>query len=569
MRLFLVFALALAPAYPAGAQGRAYSSHVPVEAAALPALPAALPGFDAPGALDLHLDLIQSFRLERGLAPLDAAQAAALRRDPAALETAQLEASAAFLENVNPRYSTDPLPNQLESPAEQRLRVLVQFARQLHGTHQTANDDAPLPPARRALVAMAAELELSARGRDELQALARDGDTEGLLETARALKPRTETGKMRLRRFVEHAERVPPAPEPRNLRARTRIAQRRAKDGDYAGAYALLEDVLTDIAKAPLHAPTRRALSLDIALKQGAIKERGANRLYDRGEPLNSAKLHAKVEAIRAEHPEDVVGSPVPDGPVRVQECGDCKVQQSYNMPAMERVAEQIPYPSFLRAVETLTRNDFRREGMRDTDSARLFEQFGLTFTSLKQPKTEAQLLAHLGEHGALTASMTARRERGMKINDNNHAIVVQGAFREDGAWRFVVVDSNFKRPRVYSWDELALLNVASLHSLHAPEGLSPAALRANIKRFYETYGVLRAARETLWSAFKAWLGGKAAEVLERDPNAVPLTRVSGSLRRKALAVRRDRGRLPPEALLTGPDGKRYLNRHVIERLTR
>ena len=68
-------------------------------------------------------------------------------------------------------------------------------------------------------------------------------------------------------------------------------------------------------------------------------------------------------------------------------------------------------------------------------------------------------------------------------------------------------------------------------------------------------FGVLNALRDRL--------GREELEpkpVLELDSNAIPVADIPKEAQGLSL---------PPEALLTGPDGKRYINRFILERLLR
>jgi hypothetical protein len=173
---------------------------------------------------------------------------------------------------------------------------------------------------------------------------------------------------------------------------------------------------------------------------------------------------------------------------------------------------------------------------------------------------------------------------RTLKDREGNHAVLVQGAFREGGRWIFVVIDSNHSRPQVHSFDELGLFGARSFDSVESlPEEKLPAGLRAvadpvarmrrAVNLFYGKYAALRS--HVPW--YKRIFFGPVNWVRERlglepvepepvfvlDPGLIPLDKVPRSWERRA-----GRGfRFPPELFVTGSDGRRYLNRYAAERL--
>ena len=72
--------------------------------------------------------------------------------------------------------------------------------------------------------------------------------------------------------------------------------------------------------------------------------------LYGARGLMTSAKLSEHVASLG---PQAYVGDLLPRAPVRIQCYGDCKIQQAYNHPQTRLVAEQMPYPTFLRALES------------------------------------------------------------------------------------------------------------------------------------------------------------------------------------------------------------------------
>ncbi|OGR93800.1 MAG: hypothetical protein A2V88_05280 [Elusimicrobia bacterium RBG_16_66_12] len=330
---------------------------------------------------------------------------------------------------------------------------------------------------------------------------------------------------------------------------------------------------------APLGGLTRLELSRDAYALISLVKDRGGPYLYGRMGEFEASELAERVRGLRRRDPGAYVGEPLSGEPVRVQCYGDCAVQQAYNHPRLSALAGQLPYGSFLAAVEAANDAKVRKEGLSADESRLLLFKLGLDVVRRPAPADAEALVSLLREHGALMMAVSWHAPKALKGGD--HAVLVQGALREAGQWRFVLIDSNHSRPQLYSFRDLQLLSPGEFSSVsplpldspYLPKTLRAIfdpglRLRAGAHAFIERFAVLRP-RVPGWkraafgaiNALRARLGREALEpepVLERDSNVLPVDKLPA----------RARGlRLPPEALLTGPDGKRYVNRLILERL--
>ena len=330
---------------------------------------------------------------------------------------------------------------------------------------------------------------------------------------------------------------------------------------------------------APLGEMTRLELARDVQRLVTIIKDRGAGSLYGRQGEFTSAQLVERVSFLQRQDPGAYVGEPLSEEPVRVQCYGDCAVQQAYNHPKLAPLSEQLPYSSFLAAVEAANATKVRKEGMALMDSKVLLYKLGLEMVRQHPPADADELAGLLREHGALMVTVAWHATTAFRGGD--HAVLIQGALREKGEWRFIMIDSNSTRPQLFSFRDLQLftpgdyasVDLLPLNSPYMPLALRGIAdpqerLRAGAHSFIERFAILRP-RVPGWkrmaygalNAVRERLGREELEpepTLDRDSNAIPVEKLPA----------RARGlRLPPEALLTGPDGKRYVNRLILERM--
>lgn len=330
---------------------------------------------------------------------------------------------------------------------------------------------------------------------------------------------------------------------------------------------------------APLGDLTRLELSRDAYALINLVKDRGGPYLYGRMGEYKAAELAEHVRALQKTDSAAYVGEPLSGEPVRVQCYGDCAVQQAYNHPRLAALTEQLPYRSFLAAVEAANETKVRKEGLATSESRMILYKLGLDIVPRPAPADAEALAALLREHGALMATVSWHAPKALRGGD--HAVLIQGALREQEQWRFVIIDSNHSRPQLYSFRDLQLLSPSEFSSVsplpldspYLPKALRSISdpglrLRAGAHAFIERFAVLRPRvpgwKKALFGALNVLRARRGLEALEPEPtleldsNAVP----AADIPKQAQGLK-----LPPEALLTGPDGKRYLNRFILERL--
>lgn len=387
------------------------------------------------------------------------------------------------------------------------------------------------------------------------------------------------SGKAAAELLARRLENAPTAPVVAAHDATVAAAKRMFARREYGLALVAAKRAYDELKAAPLGDLTRLELGRETFALISRIKDRGAPALYGGMGEYKAPELAARVRELQRRDPGAYVGEPLNGEPVRIQCYGDCAVQQAYNHPRLADLTRQLPYPSFLAAVEAANDTKVRKEGMSTMDSRLVLFKLGLDAIRHPAPADAEGLAGLLRDRGALMATVSWHAPKGMGGGD--HAVLVQGALRENDEWRFILIDSNYSRPQLYSFRDLQLLSPGDFASLsplptdspYMPKKLRGIAdpalrLRAGAHDFVERFAVLRP-RVPGWkraaygalNALRARLGRDEVEPepsLERDPNAIPVA----DLPKEARGLK-----LPPEALLTGPDGRRYVNRFILERL--
>ncbi|MBI5210706.1 MAG: hypothetical protein HY927_12110 [Elusimicrobia bacterium] len=562
-------------------------------------------GLPAPSVQE-RVGLIQEFRRQAGLAPLPEASVALLVAEgPKAVAAAQLEAAKTLLAGVNPNFSGEVTKEDLffDPPETLALRKAVGSARQVmagaavgalaeklstDGRIDPAAVDAAFSGSRR-LASLAKSLP--GPGGRALLDFIEDGAPRQAIERLGQLKKhdsrlRDPGARAAADRLVSALKEAPQSPAAAGLGERAELARRLLAKGRYGDALAEARAMLSALSVSGLREETRRFFGLQALGLDAAAREKGAAAIYGARGLMSAAALEEHVARLVTSDPGAYVGAPLSGKPTRRQCYDDCPVQQAYNHPKLSRLAEQMPYLTFLAAVESRLEDDVRHRGLMSVESAILLREFGLDMVRRGAPKSAAELVELLRRHGSLLFSVRWEPGKSLRDREGDHAVVLQGAFREDGGWNFVVIDSNRSRPQVVSFDELGVLGATGFDSVEVmkegdprlPEPLrsvaDPAArLRLAVNAFYGRYGALR--RVVPW--YKAMLLAPVNFVLERlgrdpvepsyredlDDNLVPLTRAPAAL---TAAVRRGL-RLPAEAFVTVPDGRRFLNRIVVKSL--
>lgn len=172
-------------------------------------------------------------------------------------------------------------------------------------------------------------------------------------------------------------------------------------------------------------------------------------------------------------------GDPLPRRPTRLQCHSDCVVHQIYNHPRLAPARAALRYDAFLEAVSGALKIDVRSKGVNRMQLDRVLRDLGLAGVP-RRAASENELLDALDAHGALMTSIRwGSTEQDRK---EEHGILVQGAFLEDGVWNFVMIDSHDARPQVVPYGELLVLGADEFQSL---EPLPERELVPALRRLY------------------------------------------------------------------------------------
>jgi len=540
-----------------------------------------------------RIALIQDFRQHAGLPALQPAALEELAASPQSAVRAQVEAAQAMLQRINPNFSTEITPQTefLDSSELFSIRKAAAAARQtvaearVSGLRDLLSDDAGVSPA---------ALEHAYTGSARLISLAqplpgltgqqiRDMISDGAPRQAAAALNRLKKWDPALRRRLKGESESTAVVEVarRTDQVKKLLSQRRYGDA-LAGARELGDTIMLT----PFLSGTRSALWLQAAILQDKIRAKGMAALYGARGPMSSAALAAHVGALTAKDPGSYAGDLLPTKPVRIQCYSDCTIQQAYNHPQLSLLGEQMPYGTFLNAMEGKLQQDARHDGLWRGETGFALRELGLKLGRVGAPKTAEGLVDQLRRHGALMASIRFTPAKSVKDTEGDHAVLVQGAFKEEGAWNFVLIDSNHRRPQIFSFDELGLFGAGNYSSVapvgeedtELPEALrgvsDPAKrLRQAVNLFYGRYAAVREVvpwyKELFFWPINFVRGGLGLEPLEPQPRLIVddnLTPMSDPPAGLAAALSRGL-KLPPEAIVTAPDGRRYLNRLVVERI--
>ena len=591
MRLFLAVA-ALLPPLGAGA------------VVVAPAAPAAPAGARAAAPLVAQ---VQYFRRFAGLPDLPPGALQALAASPEAAAAARAEAARALLAEVKPGFSSEiTAESAFVDPASVlEWRRAVGAARQAVAEAGVAGVRAGLSRAdgisaeglENAYSAPAALLAdagaLPGINGEVIRDLIADGATRqaaGALRNLVKAAPRLKTGELgpAVARLTAALKTAAPSRPVARLAAALADARALLKKGRYGAALARATAQQDRVSALGLRGETERELWLDAAAVADEVRERGMGALYGARGPMTAARLADRVAALTSIDPGAYAGDALPRGPTRIQRRGDCAFQQAYNHPALSALADQMPYGTFFEALKSkLHLAGASREGLRTMESDFALRELGLKVAARKDAGNAEELVALLRRHGALMASLRFTPPKTVKeATQATHAVVLQGAYRENGAWNFVLVDSNHGRPQVFGFDELRIFAFGELRSVETlpgdDAGLPPALrgvadpaarLRRAVNLFYGKYAAVRKAapwyeRLLLWPV--NWVRERLLDLdplepTERevvDPNLMPAARLPGKWK-DALA----RGlRLPEEAVVTAPDGRKFYNRLVFQR---
>ncbi|MBI5883692.1 MAG: hypothetical protein HZB91_11385 [Elusimicrobia bacterium] len=565
---------------------------------------ASLPSAAGPSVQE-RVSLIQEFRRLASLPPLSAATVAALETSgPRSVAEVQVSAAKDFLAGINPNFSAEAVEESraLDSPELLAIKKAVRAARQtlaearVSGLRESFSKDGRVDPEalNRAftgssrLSAMAGRIP-GPNGKALLDLIADGAPRQAMEQLSRLKKYDKNIAQGQGREAAKAlAQELGSAPQSRDVAefsgrleaVRGLLAKRR-----YAEALAGAKALLAEVKVSGLRDATRRFFGMEAAGLESAAREKGSDSIYGNLGVMSPARLAEHVTRLAARDPGAYVGDILPRSPVRVQCHGDCAIQQAYNHSKLSLVSEQMPYGTFLSAVESLLDKPARRDGLNSVEEGIVLSDFGLARVSRGNPKTADELVELIRRHGSLMLAVRWGPLESFRDLHGNHAVILQGAYREDGLWHFVMIDSNHSRPQVFSFEELGLLGMTGYDSVEVlpdgprlPEELRgiadpEARMRKAVNIFYGRFGAVRAfipwykrlvfvpLNRLLEKFGREPIEPKAGSVV--DGNLIPISKAPKALQ---TAVRRGL-RLPAEAFVTAQDGRRFLNRLVIDRL--
>ncbi|MDE2312855.1 MAG: hypothetical protein KGL04_01605 [Elusimicrobia bacterium] len=211
-------------------------------------------------------------------------------------------------------------------------------------------------------------------------------------------------------------------------------------------------------------------------------------------EMQNRAILRAVAEAARQEalHGEEPgtreIGSFSALKTTR-QAFGDCAVHAWYNNAALRPVRQALDYDDFLDLCEISSGVSLRTAGTSPELQARFLSDLGYRVRNVSRP-SETELLSELRKNsGGINIMLYWRLSRALLPLDNlvGHEAVINGAYLERGKWRFIVTDSHYATPQVYTYGELAAhrgFDAALVSRAAGPEGqlLTDAQITARVR---------------------------------------------------------------------------------------
>lgn len=486
----------------------------------------AAPALAAPA---VDVQLAQTFRARAQLPPLSPIELSKLGRSPDLAAAAKLEAARAFLAGINPNFDATITPESrhLESGELLEIKRDVAAARQalVEARLDVARDslltegrvdpdklDAVFNGSKR-LAREAAVLQGSAG--KVMQDLILDGAPRQALgwleslvkENRRLAKGPRKQAVATLRRDLALAPVSRPV---REFQRRLSDAKQLLKNGLFGEALVASRALMDAVMATPAREGTKRALWVDASEVETAARRRGAPSIYGTHGRATAAELAFRARALPYK------GDRPSPAPTRVQCYGDCAVQQAYNHPRLAPAAEVVPYHLFLDGAVGLLGSDVRADGMGDIDTTTLLRELGLK-TVFRRAQTEAQLLEALDAHGALITSIRWQPAKSpLAERRGDHAVLVRGAFLEDGEWKFVVIDSNYPRPQVMPYRDLLVLGVRRFDSVEPmlERELPPhlrglpdleSRVRAGAARLRDEWAPL-GRRKPWWRRLLAWL---------------------------------------------------------------
>lgn len=480
---------------------------------ALLAFALALPAAAAPNA---DLVLVQAFRARAQLPPLSPVELGRLAKAPELAAAAKIEAAQAFLEKINPNFDATITPESrfVESPALVEMKRDVAAARgvlleaKVYQVRDTLLEGERVDPEKldavfngsKRLAKHAAVLQGAAA--KNVEQLILDGAPRHARESLEALvkhAPRLAKGphKETVARLRRDLKTMPESKPVKAFERRLAEAKELFRRREYGLALSAARSLMDAVLATPAREATKRALWIDASALESDVRRYGARSIYGAHGGWKAEDLAGRVKGLPYK------GDPLRPEPTRIQCHGDCAVQQAYNHPRLRALEKVISYADFLDGVTGLLQSEVRDDGMGDVDTRLVLRQLGLQ-PVWRRAGSEAQLLEALEAHGALLTTIRWTPPKSPLDRRGNHAVVLQGAFQEDGRWNYVVIDSNYARPQVMPYEDLMVLGASRFESVEPLPG--GARLEDGAVELRETWAPL-GRRPPLWRRLLALVG--------------------------------------------------------------
>ncbi len=405
-----------------------------------------------------------------------AAGAAALAASAPAqvIEVVRLPATApAFAPTAVPSYGAAPILNapaaNLGAPAETHETILGDPALTKNLTERAETIWALAPQAAKSRPAFRAALHAAdyTAARALLDAV-EAGETRRLGVRAYQmsdLAPAVAVMRLALQR--------PDHPAVASLRAGLQDARALHEDGWTGRAMRKADAALRAFHDGPLARHAHRwAVSMPLIRLQGELRERAIDVYEAQTEARalqldrSAAGVRAWLEKRRSAEPAAVAGG-YNGEPVAVQKWSDCALQALWNLPALSALRARSTYKEFAARAEKILNEDIRADGLNESSSRRLLKALGWARSYDAAPKSEEDLVRKIAENGGVIGGYGFKMTRwralfttGSFDRSFSHAVALPAAVRAGGRWWFVVLDSGYSRPRLFTYGELLTLNL-------------------------------------------------------------------------------------------------------------
>ena len=264
----------------------------------------------------------------------------------------------------------------------------------------------------------------------------------------------------------------PDHPAVASLRAGLADARALQKEGQVPRAMLKADAVSHEFLEGPLARHTHRwAILLPLTRIQAALRARAID-VYENETEARALKIDRSAAGVRkwfvgraAER--GAIAGDFDGEPVVIQKWSDCALQALWNLPALRDLHKRFTYARFLDEAERITNEPIRRDGLSDVSSRRLLLALGWSRTYDATPKGEEELVRTIREHGGVIGGYGFKMSRlralfttGSFDVNFSHAVAIPAAVRAGGRWWFVVLDSGYRAPRLFTYGELLTLNL-------------------------------------------------------------------------------------------------------------